>query len=278
MCFLGDDNRFSIVRNSSTLGVLHNFEKALSIAPEDTDYICCCDQDDIWMPEKLEYILKEFDDPEVMLCHTDLQLIDEKGHVFNNSCFEYEQRNINDYRLRALLLRNSVTGCALAFRSNLIPFILPFPHGGTPLGYYHDVWIALHAVMHGRISTIMQPLIKYRQHGQNTIGSSPFRKHSWIRCLRRTLFRKESQRHVYKWRIFQRLINDFLISIKGLPLTLQQENEVKILKKWCCLHSLSFSLFFFAIERAIKRDPYYPSYILTLLGKWLFMFQASKSS
>ena len=44
-----------IFNNTENLGVIKNFEKALSLCTG--DYIAPCDQDDIWQPEKLERLV-----------------------------------------------------------------------------------------------------------------------------------------------------------------------------------------------------------------------------
>ncbi|WP_028572293.1 rhamnosyltransferase WsaF family glycosyltransferase [Desulfonatronum lacustre] len=169
----GTDSRFTLHPGMERLGVFHNFERGLTLVPDQTDLICYCDQDDIWEPDKLETLHKTFADPEIILAHSDLCLVDAQGRETHPSCFGYEHRNVDGITLPALVLRNCVTGCTAAFRSELVPYLLPFPGQGVHPLFHHDLWTALIAIQHGRIAVIKRPLVRYRQHGNNIIGAEP---------------------------------------------------------------------------------------------------------
>ena len=166
------DPRFSFRRNETRLGVFHNFEHGLRYTPKDAQYVCYCDQDDLWAPQKLARQRAVLQDPEVMLCHTDLELIDGEGGTLHPSCFAFEQRNVEDYSLPQLILRNSVTGCTLAFRATLLLQLLPFPEQGVTPRFHHDHWTVLNATLRGKVVAIKEPLVRYRQHGNNVLGAS----------------------------------------------------------------------------------------------------------
>jgi hypothetical protein len=74
----------------------------------------------------------------------------------------------------SLLLANSVTGAASLFRRELLGQCLPFP---TRVGYlFHDHWIAVMAMLMGKIAYVDEPLYDYIQHGANVIGhAAPLR-------------------------------------------------------------------------------------------------------
>lgn len=165
------DPRFLFRRNPTRKGVFHNFEEGLRQVPLGTRHVCFCDQDDIWRPEKLARQRQAFLAPDVILCHSDLELIDESGRTLHPSCFRFEGRNVVDYSLPQLITRNSVTGCTLAFRAELVPSLLPFPYQGPQPRYHHDLWTVLSATMHGRIVAIDEPLVRYRQHAGNVLGA-----------------------------------------------------------------------------------------------------------
>ncbi len=180
-----EDSRFVFRRNQSRLGVFHNFEEGLRHAPKNAEFVCYCDQDDIWTPRKLERQRAVLSDPQVMLCHTDLEVIDGQGVKLHPSCFLLEGRNVKDYSLPQIILRNSVTGCTLAFRASLLPRLLPFPFQGLQPRFHHDLWTALCATQYGRIVALPEALVRYRQHGRNLLGveSSASNRRSLVEIL-----------------------------------------------------------------------------------------------
>jgi hypothetical protein len=64
------------------------------------------------------------------------------------------------------MTRNVATGATMAVRSSLIARALP-----TPLGWFHDEWLAMSASTMGRVCLLDEPTIEYRQHAANTIGA-----------------------------------------------------------------------------------------------------------
>ena len=189
VALVAGDSRFSIRRNHLRLGVFHNFEQGLYYTPKEAQFICYCDQDDIWVPEKLAMQRQVFADPQVALCHSDLELIDGQGQQLHPSCFESEGRNVDDYSVPQLILRNSVTGCTTAFRASLLvqTNLLPFPPQGRTPWYHHDLWTAIHALQVGSVHVIRQPLVRYRQHGGNVIGAVPSQRKLHLALLSRLL-------------------------------------------------------------------------------------------
>ena len=166
-----DDPRFLLRVNPERLGVFHNFEAGVAAAPQSAELIAYCDQDDIWAPNKLEVLTEAFADPGVTLAHSDMALIGVDGVVTHPSGFAFENRYLGDLSVQQLLLRNAVTGCCAAFRASLRTELLPFPNQGRDVHFHHDLWTALIAAQVGRIQTIRQPLLFYRQHGANVVGA-----------------------------------------------------------------------------------------------------------
>lgn len=174
---IGDDHRFEIYRNSHNLGSFKTFERALTLMPEKTDLICFCDQDDIWISTKLEIQLQSFYDSSVFLVHTDQSLIDEKNRVFAASCWNLEGRGVLEATTDLLLFRNLITGCTTMFRQEVLKTALPFSElRPSREMYHHDMWVAMHACVHGKVLGLKEPLVLYRQHSGNLVGVSRLRK------------------------------------------------------------------------------------------------------
>lgn len=136
-------------------------------------YYLFADQDDVWLPKKIEKLLAKLkmleaeDSTMPFLVHSDLQVVDEQLSCIHRSFFRYQGINPHRTKLNRILIENSVTGCAmminhaLAFRS-------------TPISkdaIMHDWWIALIAAATGRIGVIEEPLVLYRQHSDNSLGA-----------------------------------------------------------------------------------------------------------
>lgn len=68
-----------------------------------------------------------------------------------------------------MYLNNFVTGCTILSKKELIKEALPLPN--TSKFVLHDYWIPLILSQKHKIEYIEQPLIKYRQHKNNKIGS-----------------------------------------------------------------------------------------------------------
>jgi glycosyltransferase involved in cell wall biosynthesis len=144
-------------------GVASNFERLL--IKTQGDWIAFSDQDDIWLPEKLQVLADNTDSCE--LVHSDALLIDSSGNLIADSQKQYA--GINPYQNSPLeiLGKNVVTGCTMMISRKLFSAVLPFPKGIV----YHDWWLAFVAAKRKSIVYIDTPLILYRQHENNFSGT-----------------------------------------------------------------------------------------------------------
>ncbi len=173
-----------IYENEVNLGPTKNFEQAISLCMG--NIIALSDQDDVWMPDKIEMLEKALDShPDAGYVFSDALVVDERlgplGYtMWEKALFSYRQRWYFEHgqQLRVLLKHNIVTGATLAFRSELRDLILPIPSQ-----WVHDAWIALLMSAVGRKGIFIdKPLIKYRQHPKQVIGG---RKLSFVNQVRR---------------------------------------------------------------------------------------------
>lgn len=164
---LKNDQRFYIYRNNTNLGFYRNFERVLSLVPENTNFIALSDQDDIWHEDKLIKCLTAFNNS-TSLVYSDMRIVNEQGKVISNTYWTQRKNNYKD--INGLLLANTITGAASVFKKELLLKLLPFPEriGDS----FHDWWIGLCAIMDGEIEYVNEPIYDYVQHGQNVIGQS----------------------------------------------------------------------------------------------------------
>ena len=166
--------RIHIIRDSkANLGASGNF--SVLMEHSDADYLMFCDQDDVWLPEKIEILMGAMAELEnecgqdmPLLVHSDLTVVDDRLQPIAPSFWHYQQLNPKKGRfLNRLLIQNVVTGCALLMNRRTKELALPVPTDAR----MHDWWIALVAAAFGRISYVQNPLVKYRQHGGNKLGA-----------------------------------------------------------------------------------------------------------
>lgn len=153
--------------NSSRLGVVGNFKKAVSLATPG-HYIALCDQDDLWLPEKIEksiIALSAIDDGHIpAMVYSDLILVSSHEEVLNPSFGN--ELGLNKYKhcLQTLLFGNFVLGCTVMMNRQMRELFADIPENKS---FNHDAWITLIACSFGKISRLNQPYIKYRSHDNN---------------------------------------------------------------------------------------------------------------
>jgi glycosyltransferase involved in cell wall biosynthesis len=164
-----------VFSNETRLGSTENFARATSLCTG--DIIALADQDDVWLPEKLETLGRLLeDDPELGAVFSDAEVVDEGLHPLGYSMFEFikfgpsEQHAISTGQLWDVLTgRQFVTGATLVFRASLKRFILPIPPSHEFM--IHDRWIAIIAGAVSRLGLSTERLIKYRQHQNQQMGA-----------------------------------------------------------------------------------------------------------
>jgi glycosyltransferase involved in cell wall biosynthesis len=190
---LAGDPRFVLTRSPRRLGFYLNFERALSLVPPQADYVALSDQDDYWHQDKLETLLAQIG--EAQLVYSDARVVDRDGDVTSDT-YWVSRRN-NHRTLPSLLVTNSVTGGASLFRRELLDHALPFPP--AQFAHYHDHWIALVALALGDIEFVPRPLYDYVQHGDATLGHAVANQMPALRTRWRSLV-KDPHERVVQWR------------------------------------------------------------------------------
>lgn len=157
------------------LGPMRSFARLIAAA--DADYIAFCDQDDHWLPEKLATQRQAIADVEarmgretpVLVC-SDVIVADSELRPTHPSYFRrHGLRPVGgkDLRLARLLFRNVAIGTATMINAALARRCLPIPE----MAVMHDWWCALVATVTGQVVVLPQPMLLYRQHAGNAVGS-----------------------------------------------------------------------------------------------------------
>jgi len=163
-----------LVVNERNLGSTRNFGRAVSLCTG--DLIALADQDDVWLPAKLERLEGRLAArPSAGLVFTDAELVDERLRPTGRRLWELvefgprEQRMVRRGRAADLLLPGwHVTGATMAFRARFKELVLDFPED---LPIIHDGWIALLIASVSEVDFLAEPLIRYRQHAGQQVGA-----------------------------------------------------------------------------------------------------------
>lgn len=157
---------YEIRRNEKNLGSNKTFERLTEEA--EGEYFAYCDQDDVWLPEKLAVLQEEVERSGALLACSDMVIIDGSGKQVADSITKIRRRHVfrsGSGLTEELLVSNFVTGCTMLVRKEAAQAAVPFcPH------MVHDHYIALCCSAAGEIYSVMRPLIRYRVHGKNQTG------------------------------------------------------------------------------------------------------------
>lgn len=168
--YAAKDNRIEYHFQKKNLGVIKNFEFLLKKV--ESDYFMFSDQDDIWKENKIELSLAKLKEDDADLVYSDLEVVDRDLKTIYKSYWKLKglENKIKKYNnFEALYLNNFITGCTMLSKKKFIDLILPLP---TKSKYVlHDYWVSLIVSQHGVLTYVKEPLIKYRQHKDNKIGS-----------------------------------------------------------------------------------------------------------
>src|SRR5690606_19159759 len=132
-----------------------NFENAIKRA--NGDYIFLADQDDIWLPNKVELSLKALE--KFMLVTSNFYFYRD-GQILKR---RFDDENPIRKTLLGNLIHLPFKGCCFAFKKKFIKYILPYPDNILA----HDAWMGCVAVKQRSIGYISEPLILHRIHGDN---------------------------------------------------------------------------------------------------------------
>jgi glycosyltransferase involved in cell wall biosynthesis len=184
---------------SQNLGVTKNLNYLFSNT--EAKYIFLCDQDDIWANQKLSLSLSALQAieykvgyPTPLLVHTDLSVVSTNLDAICNSFWKQSRLNPHRNQLKHLLPRNNVTGCTVVMNRALLDLALPIPDDA----FMHDWWLALVAAAFGKVVSINNITVLYRQHSCNQVGSRAWTGHYILSRLQQPQRVREYYRKTWK--------------------------------------------------------------------------------
>jgi glycosyltransferase involved in cell wall biosynthesis len=155
--------------NEKNLGTVANIQQCLRKTTGNLIFLA--DQDDVWLPTKVENTLTFFqDNPTADVVFSNADIIDEEGEIqygmtlWDIIGFPYGQVDLADFERR---VDNIVTGAGLAFKRDIELLEQDIPQ--IP-GLLHDGWIGLYFAAKNTLKANPEKLFQYRNHANQQVG------------------------------------------------------------------------------------------------------------
>lgn len=140
-----------------------------------SDLYLFCDQDDIWLPHKVERLVEgisSIGQPALVYANGYFY---RSGRVLSQKTTTIHPRTLKD----SLFFNSGVQGCSTIINAQLLALLKPFPEQVA----MHDHLLTMAAVAFGKISYIDEVLTWYRQHERNVTGNQQLGYYTKIRSF-----------------------------------------------------------------------------------------------
>ena len=157
---------YTITRNEKNLGSNGTFE--LLTREAEGDLLAYCDQDDVWLPEKLTVLQETMEREQALVVCSDMYIIDGEGRQVADSITKVRRHHVfrsGTDLAKGLLTSNFAAGCTMLVRAESAKQAIPFcPY------MVHDHYITLFCAAKGMVYSSPEKTIRYRIHGGNQTG------------------------------------------------------------------------------------------------------------
>jgi len=171
------DFRIKVLKNTSNVhGAYLNFWSLIKYAKEikPYDYYFFSDQDDIWLPYKVEKMIQaekgyqKYNQNIPMLIYSDMEIINKNGEQIYASIDN--ETGIGDMRgFSEFFTHGFIWGCALMINNALFNITPCFPIEHSEIEIMsHDNYFCKYALIVGEIHFVKDTCIKHRRHKENT--------------------------------------------------------------------------------------------------------------
>lgn len=135
------------------------------LAQSNSDYLAFSDQDDIWLPEKIQNAVEKLDYYTVPALYAGNKILIDQ----NDSIIKENNKKKKKPSFSNALIENICTGCTIVMNKKLADNLKIYIPKQAIL---HDWWCYLVASYLGIVVYDEQAYILYRQHGNNIIGQN----------------------------------------------------------------------------------------------------------
>lgn len=178
------NDNFIRLKSGSCGGAKSNYLYMLKEIGVQFKYCMFCDQDDVWLPNKIEKSVEaikklESDNPAVSaLVYCDMKVVDENLKEIASSFIKYNALSVDEITIDRAVMKGYAAGCTMIINNTLAKASVVEDTNNIIM---HDWWVMLIASVIGKIEYLDEPLALYRQHGTNTLGAKHITRSSRIR-------------------------------------------------------------------------------------------------
>lgn len=176
--FAAEDSRIIVVSDGMRYGSAKNNFLSLTNKAE-APYVMFSDQDDVWLPTKIEKTLAKMREMEKktsgnipLLVFTDMKVVREDLSIVSESFERFSNINPRRTRFSHLLAQSIGAGCTMMVNQIAIKYISKIKNPSNII--MHDWWLSLVAAAFGNIDYIDESTSLYRQHGNNEVGAKRY--------------------------------------------------------------------------------------------------------
>ncbi|MBQ7249899.1 MAG: glycosyltransferase [Bacilli bacterium] len=163
--YMEQDSRIRLLQNDKNLGFNKNAERAYVNCRG--SFIFHSDDDNVWDHNKIKTVLEAFS------AHPEIGLVMHDAAIVNQDLKEIAPSFQAWRKSKPGLLHNIIRlgygGSLLAFRRELLEYVLPFP---DDMPFFADAWIGFMADKHSKSLFIPDKLSVWRRHGSNASGDN----------------------------------------------------------------------------------------------------------
>jgi glycosyltransferase involved in cell wall biosynthesis len=235
-------DRVELLNLSPSGSARSNFFRLLRRAPA-ARYIAFCDQDDVWVDQKLKRLVSACADLEravgadtPCMVYSDLAVVSSDLRPIAQSFVSEIAVDPATMSFGSTLVENSIPGCSMLVNHSLVEEFRRYD-GELSQARMHDWWLALMAFSIGSVSFIPEQLVLYRQHSRNSAGS--VRRRAFAYAFRKVFRsgREEAVANVRQAQLFlkaygSKLPNDKLAQLSAFS---QFEDLGKVARISTCL-------------------------------------------
>ena len=161
-----NDPRIKLIKNTSNIGYIKTFEKAINLSKNDIIFLS--DQDDIWIENRLILMYNELvGSNSLLLCSNFSSFANNTGNYIERFKTKLSKNDSNkNFKNIIGIFKGKMAyfGCTMAFKKEFKNKILPFPKYIDA----HDLWLAMIGNIMGTILHLEENTILHRIHGENT--------------------------------------------------------------------------------------------------------------
>lgn len=144
------------------------FEKLVEYS--EGEYVAFCDQDDIWLPTKIEKCVNYIKENNLILTVTDKMLIDKNDDIICQSVRKSSKKNYDNWITFDDITKYNIfvtyaVGMSIVLKGEYAKKFLPYSKYTG-----HDKWVLACASTEGYVGYLEEPLVQYRRHGANVSG------------------------------------------------------------------------------------------------------------